>query len=63
VRPPSFSEPETATPTAKEIMERIDKIFREAKISERRKEIKPIRHFFNLGAICTKLSTKSDDNI
>jgi|GEM_PF-2770129 PGF-CTERM protein len=41
VRPPSFSEPETATPTAKEIMERIDKIFREAKIPERRKEINP----------------------
>ncbi|RLG32264.1 hypothetical protein DRN80_06390, partial [Methanosarcinales archaeon] len=41
LRPPSFPEPETATITAKEIMERIDKIYREAEVSERRKEINP----------------------
>jgi hypothetical protein len=41
VRPPSFPEPETATITAKEIMERIDRIYREAEVSERRKEISP----------------------
>ncbi len=39
LRPPSFPEPETATITAKEIMERIDRIYREAEVSERRKEI------------------------
>ena len=41
VRPPSFPEPETATITAKEIMERIGKIYREAEVRERRKEINP----------------------
>jgi len=41
VRPPSFPEPETVTITAKEIMERIDKIYREAEVSERKKEIDP----------------------
>ncbi|HJH27572.1 MAG TPA: hypothetical protein C5S37_12615 [Methanophagales archaeon] len=41
VRPPSFPEPETATITAKEIMERIDRIYREAEVSERGKEINP----------------------
>ncbi|MEA2075745.1 MAG: PKD domain-containing protein [Euryarchaeota archaeon] len=39
VIPPSFPETETATITAKEIMERIDKIYREAEVSEKRKEI------------------------
>jgi hypothetical protein len=41
VRPPSFPEPETATPTAKEIVGRIDKIFRETGVVERVKEINP----------------------
>ena len=41
LRPPSFPEPETATITAKEIMERIDRIYREAKVTEKRKEINP----------------------
>jgi hypothetical protein len=48
VRPPSFPEPETATITAKEIMERIDKIYREAEVSERRKEINPYHTTQNL---------------
>ena len=39
LRPPSFQEPETATQTAKEILERIDKIYAEAEISEIREEI------------------------
>ena len=41
LRPPSFPEPETATITAKEIMERIDKIYREAEVTDRKKEINP----------------------
>ncbi|GEM_PF-2452478 len=41
VRPPSFPKPETATITAKEIMNRIDKIYREAEVTERRKENNP----------------------
>jgi len=48
LRPPSFPEPETATITAKEIMERIDKIYREAEVSERRKEINPYLISLNL---------------
>lgn len=48
VRPPSFPEPETATVTAKEIMKRIDKIYREAEVSERRKEINPYLISLNL---------------
>ncbi len=39
LRPPSFPEPETATPTAKEIVKRIDKIYAGAEISEIREEI------------------------
>jgi len=39
LRPPSFPKPETATPTAKEIVKRIDKIYREAEVSEIREEI------------------------
>ena len=41
LRPPSFPEPETITITAKEIMKRIDNLYREAKITERKKEINP----------------------
>jgi len=41
VEPPSFPEPETATPAAKEIVKRIDEIFREAEVTERGKENKP----------------------
>lgn len=37
-RPPSFPEPETATITAKELLERIDKIYAGAEISEIRDE-------------------------
>jgi len=48
VRPPLFPEPETATITAKEIMKRIDNIYREAKITERKKEINPYHTTQNL---------------
>nr|CBH39509.1 hypothetical secreted protein, containing PKD domain [uncultured archaeon] len=48
VRPPSFPEPETVTITAKEIVERIDRIYREAEVSERRKEINPYLISLNL---------------
>ena len=41
LRPPSFPEPETITITAKEILKRIDDLYREAKITERKKEINP----------------------
>lgn len=49
LRPPSFPEPETVTPAAKEILERIDKIYREAEITEIREEIAgPYRISLNL---------------
>ncbi|MBE0516063.1 MAG: PKD domain-containing protein [Methanophagales archaeon] len=48
VRPPTFPEPETATPAAKEILERIDKIYREAEIPEKKKEINPYCISLNL---------------
>jgi hypothetical protein len=48
VRPPLFPEPETATITAKEIVERIDRIYRDAEVSERRKEINPYLISLNL---------------
>jgi hypothetical protein len=48
LRPPSFPEPETITITAKEILKRIDDLYREAKITERKKEINPYHTTQNL---------------
>jgi PGF-CTERM protein len=43
-----FPGTETATPTAKEIVKRIDKIFREAEVPEKKKEINPYCISLNL---------------